>query len=185
MKPKNSEPDASVVLLSYPRFAELHTAVCWDKDSTIANTAHRHSMIPEIQAGRKTWREYALACETDTPVLAARALMKMLAPKHLQIVTSGATEEAVVPIARWLLDKDFPADMIRLRPQGDMVDNALLKVRMLRELEEEGIEVVLFVEDNPVTASVIESMTGIPVMLLNPCYSESSKAMGAGSDGNI
>jgi hypothetical protein len=175
----------AVAVLSQIRFQQRNTAILWDKDSTLASTEHRHWMVKDIQEGRYTWVDYALRCERDTPIDSARTLMRTLAPYHLQIVTSGAAQEAMVPIGAWLSRNSFPVDMIRLRPEDDECEGGLLKVRMINELRKDGIETVLFIEDNPAQARVIEDMAGVPVLLLNPRWTARSRAIAAETSGSI
>jgi hypothetical protein len=144
------------------------TAVCWDKDSTLGSTLSRQWMVPEIKKGRKTWDDYSRACSDDPPVEAARVLMRELGRLHSQIVMSGATD---CPEARiWLREHEFPYDGLYLRPKGDYTENGLLKVRWIKDLQFTGCRVVLFVEDWPDTADTIRKETGVPVLVLNPCY---------------
>jgi hypothetical protein len=184
--PSTTSP--AVAILNAIRFQQCHTAVLWDKDSTLANTEHRHWMIPEIISvdPSYTWTDYAMRCERDVPVDAARDLMQMLAPNHLQIVASGAHMAAMVPIGSWLMRNNFPVDMVRLRPEDDEVDGGLLKVRQIFELEKEhGIKTVLFVEDNPSQSKIIEEMTGVPVLTVNPRWSPRSRELAAQTSGSI
>jgi|HubBroStandDraft_5_1064220.scaffolds.fasta_scaffold00014_33 hypothetical protein len=176
--PPSGHADPSVAILSQIRCFGMRKAVCWDKDSTLANTSHRHWMVRDVMEGRRTWIDYALNCAADTPVHSARALMHLLAPSSLQVVTSGAHFEAMVPVGKWILGNQFPVDMIRLRRDQEMkIGPAQLKIRMIEELREEGYEVVLFVEDNLATAIEIEEVTEVPTLCLNPRYSPRSQGI--------
>jgi hypothetical protein len=167
-------PIPNSIVFSKIRMHQMKTAVLWDKDSTLSNTAPRQWMIPEILAGRKTWEDYAEACTDDGPREAPRTLMRMLAPSHLQVVATGAAWSARRQASDWLRKMNFSVDMMMMRPSGNEVENGKLKVQMIRYLEHEGIRTILFVEDNPASAQVIRDLTATPVLLINPEFSAAS-----------
>lgn len=157
-------------------------AIGWDKDSTLADSSQRHHMLADCRAGRRTWGEYAAACVNDKPVEAAVTLMRLLGEFCHNIVMSGAED---CPEARgWLsthlaLWEHGPLlyDDVRFRQPGDDIDNGLLKVRWIKEYQDKGYEFALYVEDWPVTAQLIREQTGIPVLVLNPCYPDELAAL--------
>lgn len=151
--------------------------VCFDKDSTLGRSTHRRWMIPEILDGKRTWAEYSRACAGDEPVEGALRLMRMLAPFYQVHVMSGATD--CLEARAWLDRHGFPYHAVWMRQEGDETENALLKVRWLREVEQWGDVVELFVEDDPEAAEVIRQETGVPVLVLNPCYAEELAAIKA------
>jgi hypothetical protein len=151
-----------------PRMKVHHPIVGWDKDSTISDSSQRHHMLADCQAGRVSWAEYSVACKDDKPVASVIELMWMLSPSYLNVVMSGATEcpEAM----EWLEYHDVPADDVKYRPEGDYTENGLLKVRWIREYQAAGYDVAMYVEDWPETAETIRAATGVPVLVVNPCY---------------
>lgn len=143
--------------------------VGFDKDSTLALTSHRRPLAMEAAAGRRPWLDYSRACMADEPVRAARQLMMILVHTHRCVVMSGATE---CPEAReWLRQHQFPYSDVLLRPADEPeTSNDALKIRWINELNRRGYRMELFVEDHPDTAAAIERETGVPVLVLNPCY---------------
>lgn len=153
---------------------ELRSIVGWDKDSTLVSTEHRQHLVPRIRAGELTWEDYALACADDEPFEGAAALMRMLAPNYLQYVMTGADDSARDLVLATFGRYDLPVDKLMMKPRSDdefsPADNAQMKSRWIRELQRDGYAVALFVEDWPETADAIREMTGVPVLVLNPCY---------------
>jgi hypothetical protein len=144
-----------------------------DKDSTLADTSHRRWMARKIVAGEDgyTWRDYSRACADDKPIEAARQLMYLLAPHYPLFVMSGAHD---CPEARkWLIDHRFPYSEVFFRPPGDdETETGLLKVGWIKDMQQAGFRVRLFVEDWIETAKVIEAETGVPCLVLNPRYED-------------
>lgn len=148
-------------------------AVGFDLDSTIAHTYHRQWMVKEIQArpkfpGQKTWDDYSMECENDTPIEGTVALMRSL--PYLKFIITGRSAGAMGLTREWLAKHDIPYDGLLMRPAGDRTPNGKYKVQMLRRIADEGYKVFLFVEDYPEAAEYITEHTGIPCLLVNANY---------------
>lgn len=151
----------------------IRTIVGWDKDSTLVSTEHRQHLVPRIKAGEMSWEDYALACADDVPFDGAATLMRLLAPHHLQYVMTGADDSARDLVLAMFGRHDLPVDRLLMKPRGlekGPLANAEMKAAWINELHADGFRVVLFVEDWPETADAIREMTGVPVLVLNPCY---------------
>jgi hypothetical protein len=144
------------------------SAVCWDLDSTLADTRHRFHLIEKIKAGEATWDEHSLACADDEPLTSAIALMRLLFPHHTQHIVSGRSTVAAYQTRVWLEKHQVPFDALCLRRPDDFTENGLIKVRYVRELQAQGIKVVCFFEDWPPAAAVIRELTGVPTVVLTP-----------------
>lgn len=59
-----------------------------------------------------------------------------------------------------------------LREIGDIRPNGVLKVDYINSLRERGFDPVLFYEDWPEAARMIQEKTGVPVLGINPFYEE-------------
>lgn len=145
--------------------------VGWDLDSTVFDTQHRQHMVPEIKAGNGTWEEYSLACTGDTPILASLVAMRVMRQSSHVAISARymCAFDATWNVVR---EHSVPLEEIYLRPDGDNTDNGVFKVAKLRQLEAMGYHFRLFVEDWPETAAYIRQHTGIPVLVVNPCYPE-------------
>ena len=149
--------------------ADSKQAVGWDLDSTLASTLHRRHLVPEIKAGRATWDDYSDLSPGDAPIAGAVALARLLHfHGHPQYAISGRSGSAYARTVSWLNEHDVPMNGVILRPEGDCTDNKLFKVAKIRELQAEGIEFCLFVEDWMPVAEYITEQTGIPVLGVNP-----------------
>jgi hypothetical protein len=148
--------------------------VLWDKDSTLANTYHRQYMIPLIRERKATWNDYHSACLDDKPIDGTVTLMRLLEPFYHNIVVSGASKSAEPLIRKWAEMYNVPITDMILRPDKDHRLNADFKVGVIQSMQEAGINPVLFVEDWPVVAEQIFRVTGVPVLVINPCYPEDS-----------
>lgn len=148
-------------------------AIIWDKDSTLADTRHRHHMIDAIRAGAPgapTWDDYSLACTDDAPIEGTRKLMQLLARDHLNIVVSGAADGAGYLISLWLQQHEFPVDQIILRADGDSTPNEEFKTQVIRRLQEQGLLPVLAVEDYEPAARAIREELHLPVLGVTAFY---------------
>lgn len=153
------------------------SVVLWDLDSTLCSTWHRQHMIPAIKAGEATWDQYALLCADDEPIEGAVALARLLAPHYRQFAVSGRSGLAATLTSDWVLKHQIPLDQVILRPYGDFTENSLLKVKAIGRLRGEGYDVRLFIEDWPPVAQLIRDQTGVPVLVVNPCYPEPDESM--------
>jgi Recombination endonuclease VII len=147
----------------------LRTVVLSDLDSTIANTQHRHHLSPARLSGA-TWDSYSAACVDDRLMFGPATALRSLSRAHLVHIVSGRNDSARPQSEYWLKGHLVPYDFLQLRPAGDRTENGLYKVRYIEDLRERGYEPVLFFEDWPPAARMIEEETGVPVVCVNPCY---------------
>lgn len=145
-------------------------AVCFDLDSTLADTSHRQSMIPAIEAGEKTWDDYSMACPDDKPIESTIWLANLCyATNHAVFIVTGRSAAAKELTVQWLKDNHVFYTNIIMRPAGDRTPNSVFKIQVLQILKNAGYNVQLFVEDFPLVAEQIEKHhPEIPVLLVNP-----------------
>lgn len=140
-----------------------------DLDSTIADTSPRHHLTPHRDPA-SSWEAYALACSGDLPMrgpIRALQIYASLYPIHIVSLRHAA---ATGRTKRWLKRYDVPYDVLRLRRESEPNDSAEYKISYIREVRDQGFEPILFLEDWPDTARAIEAETGVPVLVVNPCY---------------
>lgn len=149
---------------------DRQSAVCFDLDSTIANTAHRRHLLPEDRAEGSHWHAYSAACAGDGPIRGTLRLMQLLWLSYQIHIVSGRTDSARSQTERWLTRHGVQWDYLSLRlPEDDLTPNDELKVRYVRVLQGRGVPVELFAEDWVPVAQAIERETGVPVLVVNPC----------------
>jgi len=151
--------------------SELKTAVVFDKDSTLADTRHRWHLAPGAGA-EPDWDAYSAACLGDPLLPGPATLTRLLHPHHQVHVCSGSNDTSRQATLQWLTVHRIPYDALYQRPPGDRRKNWRLKTDYVNSLRALGVEVVLFVEDHPEVAAMIEAETGVPVLGVNPFYPE-------------
>jgi phosphoglycolate phosphatase-like HAD superfamily hydrolase len=150
---------------------DLKTAVVFDKDSTLGDTRHRWHLAPG--AGTEPdWDAYSAACLGDEPLPGPATLARLLHPYHQVHVCSGSNHSSRQVTLQWLTRCRIPYDALYQRSPGDFRKNWQLKAGYVNSLRALGVEVVLFVEDHPEVAAMIEAETGVPVLGVNPFYPE-------------
>jgi hypothetical protein len=149
----------------------LRTAVGFDIDSTLADTRHRWHLSPMTDP-ESNWERYCAARAGDTPIRGTVAAARAHYLYHQVHLFSGSEDSSGPVTRRWLDRHRVPFDVLRQRPAGDNSTNAELKIRFIEELRAAGVEMVLYYEDHPDVAAEIEVKTGVPVLVVNPCYIE-------------
>ncbi len=163
--------------------SDLKTAVGFDLDSTLAWTRHRWHLSPMADPA-SDWEKYCAARTGDTPVRGPVAAARLYYQHHQVHIWSGSEESSALVTLDWLDLHRIPFDGLRQRPPGDRTPNGRLKARFILELRDQGIETVLYFEDHPDSARDIERLTGVPVLVVNPCYPEDEEKFRRGaSDG--
>lgn len=139
--------------------------VCWDLDSTLADTRHRRERCPRPD-NDYTWDDYATTCFDDEPVAGALRLMWILSGSGLvHHVISNRAASAYESTLRWLAHHQFPpVHTLTLRPPGLGVSGDEHKINHIRVLQRAGGRIALMVEDWPESATVIQAATGVPVL---------------------
>jgi hypothetical protein len=152
---------------------DMRTVVLWDLDSTLADTVHRQAMIPAIRAGGEgapTWDDYSRLCLNDDPINGSVTLLYLLYPHYLQYVVTGRSDAAADMTRLWMQRHSIAIDHLEMRPAGDDTDNAVFKIRHIRQLQASGYRVALFCDDWGPVAELITDETGVPVLGVNPFY---------------
>jgi hypothetical protein len=142
--------------------------VVFDLDSTLAWTHHRWPLNPANNPD-SSWDAYSAACRDDKP-LDTITLTMLLWPHYEVHIVSGRQDSAREQTVTWLARHNVFYDELVLRKDGDHRPNAAYKVAYVKDLARAGRVTELVVEDWPETAQAVREETGIPVMVINPCY---------------
>jgi hypothetical protein len=150
------------------------TAVVYDLDSTIAHTVHRHDLFPTewSRTARDAWVKYCMACPGDTPIEGTVQRMRMDWQHHQVHICTGRMIEAEALTKEWLEKYTIPYDALKMREVTDTeaVLNSDLKINYILWLRDQGVDVKLTYEDNPVISAHVAKKTGVPVLGINPFY---------------
>lgn len=147
------------------------TAVVYDWDSTLANTKHRWHLAPTVNA-ESSWDIYSQACGDDIPLAGTARRMQMDYVHHQVHICSGSAASAREQRISWLQKHCLLYDYLQLRATGDRRPNGQIKIDYVKQLQADGIEVVLFYEDWPKVGRQIQEATGVPVLGINPFYED-------------
>lgn len=151
------------------RFIE---AIISDIDSTLADTRHRHHLSPTHNENT-TWDDYALACADDAPMWGSiRVLQEFFKCGHSVHLISRRGETSRALTESWLRKYEVPFSTLRLHGPHDSEDSASYKIQHIRYLQERGMRPILILEDWPEITARITEETGIPVLTVNPLYSD-------------
>jgi hypothetical protein len=158
-------------------------AVGWDLDSTVFDTQHRQHILPLIKEKKVTYSDYSLMCVNDTVLPGRIEMMTAFAQAGLvNVGVSGRNDIALDQTWEVIRKFSVPLDSLALRPEGDYSPNGVYKVRRIREVEALGYKFRFFLDDWREAAECITRETGIPVIILDPCYGPESKIYSAGHE---
>jgi hypothetical protein len=144
----------------------------WDFDSTLRDSAQRHHLSPANCPG-STWDDYSAAGIDDEPmhgpIMTLRLFHAMGLRNH---IISGSNESAHALSLEWLsLHVGLQhIESVRLRAAGDHRENGAYKAAYVEEVRARSLIPVVFFEDWPPAAEHIQRETGVPVVVVNPCY---------------
>ncbi len=151
----------------------LDAVVC-DIDSSLADTRHRHHLSPHRNK-ESTWEEYSMACDKDTVIRGTALVLKaFLDLGHSVHLVSRRKDVAYDKTRQWLKNNAVAYNTLKLHSSGDLEDGGEFKVDYIGYLRRIGFNPILVIEDWPAEAHYIESNTGLPVLVVNPCYEGTS-----------
>jgi hypothetical protein len=122
--------------------------VIWDLDGTLADNRHR---LPFLRTSPVDWVNYNAGIMRDAAHLGMVALWHVLAASvscHQGICTSRNYELEEVS-RRWLAERAIYPDFLLMRLADDHRPDAEVKQAMVQQLQREGREILLAIEDRP------------------------------------
>ncbi len=136
--------------------------------STIADTRHRRALSPTVDPS-STWERYFAGCGGDRPIAGTVTALRAFHDAGYDIhLVSNRPTSVWRETQDWIARHNIPCDALKLRDRP-LGNGAVHKVDYIRELHRQGHQVVLFFEDDPEAAFVIEAF-GVPVLCVNPRY---------------
>lgn len=123
-------------------------AIICDLDGTLCDCSHRRHFV---SGGRKDYDKFNAACVDDPLVIPiAELVMAMYADDYEIIFCSGRGNEWRHETIEWIEDmRVVPNFHLYMRPEGDYRSDVVVKREMLRQIEQEGYEVLFVVDDRP------------------------------------
>jgi hypothetical protein len=143
-----------------------------DIDSTLADVRHRHHLAPHNTPGN-TWQDFSMACADDEPFMGPITLLQMLSDQYPIYLVSSRDDAAYDLTMKWLDRYEVPCDVLRLRKPSEREDNSIYKMRYIKELQADGFDIKLVLEDWPPVVQVLRDH-GLNVVCVNPMYSHVS-----------
>jgi hypothetical protein len=143
--------------------------VCFDLDSTLCDTRHRHHLVlPGEERDQTDWVAYSLACAGDAPIDGTCRLLRLLARHWRIVLVSSRDEQARSLTEQWLVDHGIPYDELILGgTDGAPAGLEEFKVHHVRTLLSSGLRVVLMVDDLPTLPPVMAEI-GVPTLSVRP-----------------
>ncbi|HEY8527707.1 MAG TPA: hypothetical protein VIL48_22265 [Acidimicrobiales bacterium] len=131
-----------------------------DIDGVVADVRHR---LHHIERRPKDWDAFFAAAGDDPPHREGLELVAALVRDHEVVFLTGRPRRIEPATRRWLDEHGLGGHRLVMRPDGEWLPAARLKVRLLRELAQ-GRAVAVVVDDDP---DVLAAMTaaGYPVRL--------------------
>lgn len=123
---------------------ENMSTVIVDIDGTLADNEHRQHFLRQES---KDWDSFYAACWDDRPIWPVIMAVQALFKHYAVVLCSGRRESCRQDTMKWLAHYGLHYDELLLRPDGDYVDDALLKKRMLTQLRGQGYAPFLVIDD--------------------------------------
>jgi phosphoglycolate phosphatase-like HAD superfamily hydrolase len=120
--------------------------VVFDIDGTLSDATHRHHFV---QREQKDWANF-FANQIHDPVredvVEVLNMYLQLPEVHIALLT-GRGEEWREVTERWLDMHDISYHSLTMRALGDRTDDDIIKLRVIKEWEEEGWDIIGLFDD--------------------------------------
>ncbi len=116
-----------------------------DLDGTIADIRHRLHFVQG--PGKKRWKRFFQAQESDLPVVSVLAKVRELSREHEIVIVTARPDLCRDGTERWLEKHKVPYSRMFMRPAEDRRPDYVVKAEILRKIGKE--RVVLVFDDRP------------------------------------
>jgi len=145
--------------------------ICVDLDGTLSDENERRHLRPAAGSPLSLWANFHEACGQDRPLLSVVILIQALATDFQIHIISGRWEKMRPTTEAWLARHHVPYDALRLYTPADTpAKNYTYKVCYVEQLRAQGLNPILFIENEPITAQYIEERGILPVLCVQPGY---------------
>lgn len=132
----------------------------FDIDGTLADNSHR---LHYMKRSEIDWAEFERGCVNDIPIEATCTIAAMAAATEHQVwLWTGRTENVRKETEEWLRKAGVWFDQLLMRPVDEIVSNAMLKERWLKDVVP-GDRVICAFEDEGSVVSMLRDQ-GILVL---------------------
>lgn len=112
-----------------------------DIDGTVADVHHR---LHHIQGpGRKNWKRFFEAMDSDTPIAPVIAKVRVLAADHQIVMLTGRPDDYRDRTIAWLKRHDVPFDRLLMRRAGDHRSDFVTKEDLLARLPRDRVRLAI------------------------------------------
>lgn len=146
------------------------TVVC-DIDGVLSDNTAR---IAALDHDNPDWTAFHATQEDDPLRESEAALLRLLRDGGYNIVLLTNRPEAYrEPTQRWLNKHAVPHHLLMMRKRGNDYHQA--KINSVKELQDQGYEVALVIDDDPQHCDNIKSHCGVPVLYVHSGYYEGER----------
>jgi phosphoglycolate phosphatase-like HAD superfamily hydrolase len=130
---------------SWHRGPRTGEAVVFDLDGVLSNAAARQHYL---KAPRPDWEAFFSASGEDPPIDEVAALLGLLSPELAVVLLTARPARIGALTMRWLARYDLRWDLLVMRRDGDYRSARYFKQEAVRELQAQGLDLKLCVEDD-------------------------------------
>lgn len=140
--------------------------VVFDIDGVLADNSRRYA---RLDRSNPDWKQFHAGQHEDPVIEDNVALLRMLwASDHNIMLATNRFEAYRDQTMRWLREHRIPFTRLLMRQPGTRYIGA--KSKVIRDLLDEGIEVVMYVDDDPGHCQDVRDACGIPVLYVHSGY---------------
>jgi uncharacterized HAD superfamily protein len=105
-----------------------HPAIIVDIDGTLSDAAHRQHLV---RGGLKNWDKFYDLCYLDPLQNHVALIIRALAFQFRILLVSGRVERTRTMTIEWLVKHKIPYDELFMRPDGNYIEDQVLKEQIL------------------------------------------------------
>jgi|CXWK01.1.fsa_nt_gi phosphoglycolate phosphatase-like HAD superfamily hydrolase len=170
---RGNVPDQTAILDQWTDHATAaRRVVLFDLDGVIADAQSRQGYIHRSEPD---WEGFFLACGTDAVIPGGKALVDAVDPAMSLVLLTARPATVRPQTERWLADHDIRHDALIMRPYGDYTASTDFKRSAAAELQKNGFEIVLSVEDDPRNVEMFRAL-GVPCYYVHSGYYDNASS---------
>lgn len=137
-------------------------AILVDIDGTLSDTRRR---VRHVTNGNRDWESFYSEMNQDTHIEPVCALVRSLHAQGWTIVLgTGRPEKYRRTTEEWMGERGVPYHILLMRKDGDHRPAPVAKMEMLHALRQQGLSVIMAIDDDPRVAQVFRERGRIVVL---------------------